>query len=86
MIQSAGGKATVASHGPQISNGGKAGGQATMSGPHAAHIQSASGKASLGKIYKKPNQTAHQWALTEKKRKYRADKREAEARMRGGCP
>ena len=57
-VSSAGGSATVASHGPQIANGGKAamsgkhaprihslGGKATMSGPHAARIQSAGGKA-----------------------------------------
>ena len=62
-----------------------AGGTATMSGPHAARIHSAGGKAggkvvgkaNLGKIYKKPHQTAEQWAKAEKQRKYRAAKRAA---------
>ena len=85
-IQSAGGTAggTVTMSGPHAariqSAGGKAGGKAVMSGPHAARIQSAGGKAggkvvgkaNLGKIYKKPHQTAEQWAKAEKKRKYRA--------------
>ena len=91
----AGGKAggtaggTVTMSGPHAariqSAGGKAGGKAVMSGPHAARIQSAGGKAggkvvgkaNLGKIYKKPHQTAEQWAKAEKKRKYRAATRAA---------
>ena len=63
--------------GAVCSAGGTAGGPVTMSGPHAARIQSAGGKAKLGKIYKKPHQTAEQWAKAEKKRKYRAATRAA---------
>ena len=54
-----------------------AGGTATMSGVHAARIQSAGGTAGLGKIrknYKKPNQTAHQQAMAARKRANRAAK------------
>ena len=66
-VRKAGGKATVASHGPQLANGGKAGGKATvashgpqlanggttsMSGEHAPRIHSAGGTAGLGKIRK----------------------------------
>ena len=110
---SAGGKATVASHGQQMANGGRAtmagphahdihsaggratmsgvhaarissaggkavgktNGKATMSGVHAARISSAGGKAGLGKIRKKPNQTAKQQADAARKRKERAAKR-----------
>ncbi len=43
-ISSAGGKATTASHGPQLANGGKVGGKATMAGPHAQRISSKGGK------------------------------------------
>ena len=92
----AGGTATVASHGPQLANGGKAtvashgpqlanGGTTSMSGEHAPRIHSAGGTAGLGKIrkdYKKPNQTAHQQATAAYKRKYRAAKRAAEAKVR----
>ena len=46
-MASAGGKATVASHGAQMANGGKAGGKATMSGVLAPRIQSAGGKATM---------------------------------------
>ena len=68
------------------SAGASAGGTATMSGPHAARIQSAGGKtgaggkALLGKkrgIYKKKHQTAAQAAHAEYVRKYRAAKRAA---------
>ena len=52
-----------------------AGGKATMSGVHAARISSAGGKAGLGKIRKKPNQTAKQQADAARKRKERAAKR-----------
>ena len=45
-----------------------AGGKATMSGVHAARIKSAGGKAGLGKIRKKPNQTAKQQAEAARKR------------------
>ena len=76
----AGGTATVASHGPQLANGGTT----SMSGEHAPRIHSAGGTAGLGKIrkdYKKPNQTAHQQA-TAAYRNYRAAKRAAEAKVR----
>ena len=65
-----------------------AGGTATMAGPYAARIQSAGGKtgaggkAQLGKIYKKPKQTAAQQAKAENMRKYRAAKRAAESIVR----
>ena len=81
-MASAGGKCTVASHGAQMANGGIA----TMSGEHAPGIQSAGGKAGLGKkrgIYKmkkKPHQTAAQAADAEKARaRYRAASRAAGA-------
>ena len=82
---SAGGKATVASHGAQMANGGKAGGKATMSGVYAPRIQSAGGKATRGKIrgtYNKPNQTARQQADAARKRKDKAAARAAEAKVR----
>ena len=74
-VCSAGGTATMS--GPHAARIKSAGGKATMSGPHAARIQSAGGNAKLGKIYKKPHQTAEQWAKAEKKRKYRAATRAA---------
>lgn len=80
---SAGGKATVASHGPQLANGGKQGGKATVAshGPQLGNggRSAAGGRGRLGKIYPKPGQTAHQQAAAEKKRKERAAKRAAEA-------
>ena len=81
-VSSAGGKATVASHGAQMANGGKA----TMASEHAPRIQSAGGKAGgkagLGRkkgMYKKPHQTAAQAALAAKMRAYRAANRAAGA-------
>ena len=60
---------------------GSAGGKATMSGVYAPRIQSAggkaAGKASLGRILKKPHQTAEQRAKAEYRRKYNAAKRAA---------
>jgi hypothetical protein len=84
--QSAGGTATMA--GPYAARIQSAGGTATMAGPYAARIQSAGGKtgaggkAQLGKIYKKPKQTAAQQAKAENMRKYRAAKRAAESIVR----
>ena len=76
----AGGKATMSGvHAARIQS---AGGKATMSGEHAARISSAGGKAGLGKIRKKPNQTAHQQAMAARQRKCRAAKRAAEAKVR----
>ena len=79
-MASAGGKCTVASHGAQMANGGIA----TMSSEHAHSIQSAGGKAMLGKIrkYNKPNQTAHQQADAARKRKYDAAARARAAAAR----
>ena len=78
-----GGKATVASHGPQLANGGKQGGKATVAshGPQLGNggRSAAGGRGRLGKIYPKPGQTAHQQADAERKRKERAAKRAAEA-------
>jgi hypothetical protein len=76
---SAGGSATVASHGPQLANGGKAsnGGKATVAS-HGPQLGNGA-RSKLGKIYHKPGQTAHQQAAAEKKRKERAAKRAAEA-------
>lgn len=64
----AGGTATIASHGPQLANGGKAGGKANY------------GK--IRKNYNKPNQTAHQQADAARKRNSRAAERAAEAKVR----
>ena len=71
---------------PASKGSASAGGTATMSGVHAPRIQSAGGKAMLGKIrgaYNKPNQTARQQADAARKRKsYRAAARAAEAKVR----
>ena len=78
-MASAGGKATVASHGAQMANGGKA----TVAS-HGAQMANG-GTAGIGKkrgIYKtkkKPHQTAAQAALAAKKRAYRAANRAAGA-------
>jgi len=85
-VRSAGGTATMA--GPYAARIQSAGGKATMAGPYAARIQSAGGKtgaggkAHLGKIYKKPKQTAAQQAKAEYMRKHRAAKRAAESKVR----
>ena len=74
----AGGKATVASHGAQMAAGGKA----TMASEHAPRIHSAGGMTGLGKKrgnYKKKHQTAAQAAHAEYVRKYRAANRAAGA-------
>ena len=71
--RSAGGKATMSGvHAARIKS---AGGKAARSGVHAARVSSAGGKAGLGKIRKKPNQTAHRQAEAARKRNYRAAKR-----------
>ena len=76
----AGGKATVASHGPQLANGGKA--TVASHGPQLGNggRSSAGGRGKLGKIYPKPGQTAHQQAAAESMRKSRAANRAAEAK------
>ena len=81
-MHSAGSKATIVSHGPQMANGGKAGSKATTvsHGP-----QMANGGPKLGQIFKNPNQTALQQQWAENKRKYRAEKREAEAKRARGA-
>ena len=81
-MHSAGGKATIVSHGPQMANGGKAGSKATT----VSHRpQMANGGPKLGQIFKNPNQTALQQQWAENKRKYRAEKREAEAKRARGA-
>ena len=74
-MASAGGKATVASHGSQVANGGIA----SMSGEHAPRISSLGGKAGLGKIRKKQDQTPAQAASAAYMRKRRAALRAAGA-------
>ena len=47
--------------------------------------QMANGGPKLGQIFKNPNQTALQQQWAENKRKYRAEKREAEAKRARGA-